>query len=359
MFIPHYPLLGPDDDVGSAPDLGLGDDHEDPAGHPDAAPDPVNDDGASSQPSPPPPPETAEEAVIKALGVKEEPPSTAPPSEPTPPADSKPAIDEMYQIPRGLNGEARAKFKALSDHAREVDQQYQQQTQTHAQVQQKLDGFENILRDAGATAETMNAHLQYIKACSSGDLEGALAFIDAERQAIARALGRPVDGVDVLGDFPDLRSKVDGLSLSEEDANEIARMRRQAGRNEHDQQQRAAQQQQQQHYAAHEARVTDARSAVSQWVEEQSKSLDWAVLEPAIVSYITNAQQTLRELDPSGWLPAIKAHYASLASMASRPQGVPRSSEPRPLRPQGAGGVPNTLPATAEEAVMLRLKMRK
>ena len=42
-------------------------------------------------------------------------------------------------------------------------------------------------RRAGATPEVLSGHLSYIKAINSGDLEGALAFIESERAALARA----------------------------------------------------------------------------------------------------------------------------------------------------------------------------
>lgn len=362
MFTRKYPLMSPDADLGDASAAtALGDDHVD-EGH--AAPEnppaeaPVTEPvAADAAPAP-----TAEDAVRKALKAEEAPveeaaaPEQKAPEQP-PPEDPKAKLEEIYQIPPGLNREARARFKALSDHARGLDTQVSETKQQYEQVSQKLNGFEAILQDAGATPEILSGHLQYIRACKTGDLESALAFIEQERTAIARALGRPLDGVDVLGDFPDLRAAVDNMEVTEQHAQEIARHRRAQAQQHQAEQQHQASMVERQRAEQYQASVNQARAAIDGWVSEQARSLDWPAIEPAIVAYIQGAAETLRNLPPEQWLSNIKAHYASLATIASRTP-PPNPNAPRPLRPQGAGGGVQAPPGSAEEAVK-RVLMRR
>lgn len=379
MFTRKYPLLGPDDDVGggSGIDDTQGDDIV------DSGQDTPHD--AAADTSSDAPVKTAEDAVREVLKAADD----APGDKPAAPAAAKPAdtqqqpgtplpkdaqqpqgqpgqpsadaakLEEIYQIPPGLKGEERARFKRLSDHARGLDTEVQKVRADYEQVNTKLTGFREILEDAHASPEVLNQHLRYIKACATGDLEAAFAFAKAEYETLARHLGRPVDGIDVLGDFPDLRQAVDDMEMTEEHALELARHRRAQAQMQHQQQQDHASQQQRQALEREQAARTKAANDIKAWTEQMAReSLDWERLEPAIVRYIQGAQQTLRNLPPDQWLANIKAHYDALTSMAA-PPSQPGAGTPRPLRPQGAGGRVEGTPANAEDAVRQRLGYRR
>jgi len=376
MFIRKYPLLGPDDDVGggSGIDDTQGDDIVDSAA--DTTIETPNDSTSAA------PAKTAEDAVREVLKAVDDAPGDKPPAKPadtqqqatTPlpkdtqqqgqpgqPAAVEPAakLDEIYQIPPGLKGEERARFKRLSDHARGLDTEVQKVRTDYEQVNTKLTGFREILEDAHASPEVLNHHLRYIKACATGDLETAFAFAKAEYETLARHMGRPVDGIDVLGDFPELRQAVDDMEMTEAHAIELAKHRRAQAQQQQQQQQDHASQQQRQALEREHAARTKATNDIKAWTEQMAReSLDWERLEPAIVRYIQGAQQTLRNLPPDQWLANIKAHYDALTSMATA-SPPPSAGTPRPLRPQGAGGRVEGTPANAEDAVRQRLGYRR
>ena len=368
MFIPNRTLRSPDDDPGSAPldtsaDAGAGTSLDT---SPDTAPAAAAPDTAH---------DSAEDAVKAALSnmapepATESKPAPAPPLEARspvpgeqPPADQQQRnpLDDLTQIPRGLNGEARAKYKALGDHARQLDQQLSERAKEYETVTQRISTYESVLKDAGATPEVLSGHLSYIKAINTGDLEGALAFIESERAALARALGKPLEGVDLLADFPDLRQRVDGFELTEQDALEMAKLRRAQQQTEAQRQSQEQQQQQQyqqrQQMDAYNAKRTSALSEIKAWTEAQQSSIDWDVMEGAVVSFLQQpaTQQILAQTPPENWLSIIKSHYASLQQLAARSVQAPRTGT-TPLRPRGAGGTVASQASSSEDAVRQRL----
>jgi hypothetical protein len=358
MFIPDRILRSPEDDAGSAP-LDTGADTSADASleaAPAAAPDASH--------------ESAEEAVKAALGSMA--PEPAPEAKPAPaaapeakspvpgeapPADSQRApLDDLTQIPRGLSGEARARYKALGDHARQLNEQLSERSKDYEAVAQRINTYESVLRDAGATPEVLSGHLNYIKAINSGDLEGALSFIENERAALARAIGKPIEGVDLLADFPDLRQRVDGFELTEQDALEMAKLRR--GQQQLDAQRQSQQQQEQQRQQmdAYSAERASALSEIKAWTESQQSSIDWDVMEGAVVTFLQQpaTQQILAQTPPKNWLNFIKSHYASVQQLAARSVQAPRTGV-TPLRPRGAGGTVTSQASSSEDAVRQRL----
>jgi hypothetical protein len=365
MFHLFTPLLAPDDDPGAAPLAppidSQPDDHVDEGWQETAqdAPQAATDHAGSE---PVDEPESPLDAVQKALDK-----AGAESAQDKPAEDAKPAteagaqdkkLDELYQIPRGLNGEARAKFKALSDHARALDTQFSEVRQEADTVKQRLTGFEEIIRDSGANGQVLAQHFGYIKAINSGDYEGALAFIEAERQALARALGRPLDGVDLLADFPDLRQRVDGLELDEQTALELANARR--AQTQQQEQARhadvARQQQMQQQQVMQERQQVIA--AIGQWTQEmQSKDIDFAAKDALVQRYLSKptTQQILSKLPPHLWLDHIQTYYDELQVTAPQPAAA---RTPQPLRPKGAGGQVVKTAATPLDAVKQALGAR-
>jgi len=311
-------------------------------------------------------PQTAEEAVLAALKKKtdEQPKEAADESvkaeqhEEQPKDEGKP--DALYTIPKGLKGEARAQYKALSDHARGLDAQLNETRERAEKLTGRINTFEEIIQDSGATPEVLAAHFNYIKAITSGDLESALAFIEGERQAIAKHLGKPLEGVDLLSDYPDLRQRVDSMELDEKTALELASARRfQDG---HKRQQAANEQQLQSRREAEAFQTArnEALRGIEAWVAEQSKTMlptDWEAVEGAIAEYLSadTTKAILAKVPPSMWLDHIKQHYALVQRNVA--QRAP-ANDPTPLRPRGAGGTVVQAPQTAEEAVRARLGYR-
>lgn len=327
--------------------------------------------GADAPPKDEPPKDetpTADDAVKAALDKmagKDEPEPDARPTEEIPPEKTpeeqeRERLEALHTIPRGLKGEARANYKALSDHAKELAAQQDEQRQQYEKVVERINTFEDIIKDSGATPEVLSEHFQYIKHVTSGNLDAALEFIEGERKAIAEALGKPLDGVDLLADYPDLKDRVDKMELDEASALEIANARRGQQRQERQAESQRTQEQQRQHAAQVAQQRQEALSAIQTWTAEQAKGMlptDWQAMEEAIVSYLQapSTQSLLSKIPPTEWLGHIQSHYDALKKLTSTRAPGPAPT-PTPLRPRGAGGKLDREPTNAEEAVEQRLQ---
>lgn len=328
--------------------------------------------GADAPPKDEPPKDetpTADDAVKAALDKmagKDEPEPEAHPTEEIPPEKTpeeqeRERLEALHTIPRGLKGEARANYKALSDHAKELAAQQDEQRQQYEKVVERINTFEDIIKDSGATPEVLSEHFQYIKHVTSGNLDAALEFIEGERRALAEALGKPLDGVDLLADFPDLKERVDKMELDEAAAHELANARRAQQRQAAQQEQAQTAAQQRQQVEAMQEQRRQALSDIQAWIDEQSKTMlppDWQAIEAQIAGYLGSeaTQALLTKIPPNEWLPHIKAQYDVLKNFAaSRGPSAGGAPTPTPLRPRGAGGKVQREPTNAEEAVEARL----
>ena len=273
-------------------------------------------------------------AALAPEASKDEKPAEEPVATEAKPAE-EPKPNELYQIPKGLNGEARAKYKALSDHARGLESQAGEASEQVTKLTERLSGFESVLKDAHATPEILSAHLGYIKACATGDLQAAYDFVNAERAALAKALGVKVDGVDLLEEFPDLKQRIDNMELTEEAAIELANWRRQGESRKREDQRAAELAGQREQVERAEAGKAAAVRSISEWVGAQ-KDIDWPVYEKAISDYLgrQSTKQILANIPAEHWLEHIKDYYDSIRSLPAPQQ----ARQPGPLRSRASGG---------------------
>lgn len=291
-------------------------------------------------------PETALDAVAKVLGKKEDPQAKTGDESPDDAKDGADADDsqakagdeipDLYRIPEGMKGEHRAAFKKLSDHAQEVNEAYQENSAI-------LTGFNKVLEDCGADAGQFSASMQFVAAVNQGDFDSALAWLDAERAAIAQHLGKPVDGVDLLDGFDDLKAQVDDEEITEEAAREIAtarranaRARQQADQAEKD---RQAQAQQTETTQAFQTKKSAALADVGKWLGElKGKDIDFVAKERMLNQYVNDptTAEILQNLDPALWSKHLRKVYDSFNS----PTGAaPAPGDVTPLRPNASRGV--------------------
>lgn len=260
---------------------------------------------------------------------KDEPKAEAKPEE-KPKDEPKPdaKLDEIYRIPEGMTGQHRAAFKRLSDHAIELNDKVSTiETQAREAVE-TLQEYHQIMQDTQASPEQMTAMFDYIEMVNTGRLDLALHVLETERNALAKQLGKPVPGVDLLDGFDDLKSEVQNLQMTPERAAEIARYRRQQQDAERNQQSQQSQQAQQQ---AFEQERHQAMADVESWMKDiRSKDLDFAAKDQMLAPKL---QEILTDLAPKHWLRQIKLYYDALQVQPQRP-----TREPQPLRPQSGGG---------------------
>lgn len=336
-----------------APRESLPDDHYDqPADITPDAPTPAEKPAAEIEKK------SALDALNEALDGKKEPADEAQKPDEPEKAEKKPEQapdakpNELYQIPKGATGEYRAKYKALADHAVAQDAKIAEYEQRVEQVQKRYEPLDHVIRDSQAQPEQMALAFQFIAAINAGKWEDALAIMDGERKELARLAGKSLEGADLLDDFEDLRNAVDGMELTREHAEEIAKARLGQKRQEQAQgvmQQRAAQEQQVQQY---QAAVQTARAEVSAW-EAQLKGVDIDAPRKiaAVHKYLVSdaGKATLQSLPPNLWKQHLQAVYDSIPAAAPRAP----SKGPQPLRPSGGGTgvVPASGKMSSQEAM--------
>lgn len=256
----------------------------------------------------------------------------------TPAAEDKTKPNELYQMPKGATGEARAKFKALAEHAESQDKKIAEYESRVNEIQQHYSPIDEVIQDSRAGPEQMALAFQFISAVNSGDWNAALQIIEGERQELAKLAGRSLEGVDLLDEFPDLKDAVASMALTKEHAEEVASARRLQQRHAHGAE---VYQQQQQQREAHQQNEQQRHAAVAdagKWEKEMlSKDIDAPTKLDAIRRYMESAAgaKTLQTIPPAMW----RAHLQSIYDSLLAPTRVPVSSRsPTPIRPAGGGG---------------------
>ena len=197
-----------------------------------------------------------------------------------------------------------------------------------AERQQALQASQNFLEavtGAGYDDETFSQVLQLGRWISSPDREDrvrAMQFLETVRENIAKDIGEPVEGKDVLD--PDLREKVNNLELTEDGALEILRARRQLQSQKADAEalQRFRDQQ-----TANDQAIQQGRNVVVQTLAAHKQELDYAPRIRAVRDWLqnpANMQQIINQ-GPGNWGNAVEFLYRNIAVQKQRP------SSPQPL----------------------------
>lgn len=251
--------------------------------------------------------------------------------------------------PDGLSKGARERFGKLIERVKEGDQRY-------TELDGKFRGIEQTLRGTGATAEQWGQVLTAMRYANSGDPQQArmaLTILDGYRAEVARAAGVPIEGVDVLADFPDLRSKVQAGDLDEASAAELAANRRALDRNRG---QANEQQAREQATAQLEQRRTTARASLDTLGGQLAKTdVDYPrkieILEKRGV--IANIVQTV---PPEQWQASFKSSYDALSDVAAATRTPAPNANEQPLRRSGkSGSGAEAQPKSVRDAVRMAL----
>lgn len=268
-----------------------------------------------------------------------------PPAGEKPPKPAGPKLSEDDQtIHDGLKPRAQERFRELIGRAERAEA-----------VEEKLTRWEGVIAQTGATPEEFAVTLEYQRLAHQGDdqsLKDAMAILDRERAAIAKRLGVKVDGVDPLDDAADLKRKVETGELGEEDALEIARLRRAAT-------EAAARQQTAQQQQAQAAAIQSGKLAVDQ-MAEALKAQDPTGYDAKIQSLGPMIEVLATTLPPDQWAEALRRAYVALPATSASAAPRPPISKTQPLRPSPGGGGPGAIksPGSALEAVNQALGAR-
>ncbi len=253
--------------------------------------------------------------------------------------DDKP-LDEIYRIPEGMTGQHRAAFKRLSDHALGLNEKFTAVETQYREAMDTLTEYHQIIQETQASPDQVDAMFGYIEMVNKGDLENAFRILETERNELARRLGKPAPGVDLLEGFDDLKADVQNMQMTPERAAEIARYRRQQSEQQAHAQRQGQEQAQQQ--AFEQARDT-AMNEIAEWMQGlKANDIDFAAKDKLLAPKIG---EILTDLDPKHWLRQLRLYYDSLQVQQPRPV-----REAQPLRP-GSGGGGKAAPRSMLEAI--------
>ena len=303
------------------------------------------DVGATPETKPPAGETKAPTDGTKAPGA--EPGSVPPgtdPAKPATPADSK-AID--LTPPEGITERSKTRWTALADQARLVPDLEKRATEAET----ALTGVRELVAQSGLQPDEFQGMLQMGRLFKSADpkeLQEALQQLDGLRADLATRLGVDAPGIDVLAQHPDLKAKVDGMTLSREDALEIVRLR---GKGAQADQTQASQQEMAQFQATVKAAATEmdatlaARAATPGHAEKVAFIKSQLADPKRIQEFVTTYQ-------PHQWKAAVLMMYDAYTPPAAPAPVIPAA--PQPLRPgHVASGVrvPNGKPISSTDAV--------
>lgn len=338
------PAPAPAADLPAAPPLA---NHPEPAAPPPAAAPAAPAPDAPALKTTDPDSESKINALLDTIGKDVAPtpdPAAKPePAKPTPPADPK-ALD--LTPPEGINERSKTRWTALADQAKLVPELERRATEAET----ALTGVRELVAQSGLQPDEFQGMLAMGRLYKSSDpkeLQQALEQLDGLRADLATRLGVDAPGVDVLAQHPDLKAKVDGMTLSREDALEIVRLRGTAAKASQASasQQEMAQFQQTVQRAATEMDATLAARASTPGHQAKVDHIRSYFADKArLTEFVTTYQ-------PHQWKAAVLMMYDSYTPAPAMPT-VPAA--PQPLRPgHVAAGVrvPNGKPVSSTEAV--------
>ena len=248
------------------------------------------------------------------------------------------APEDLLQMPEGLQPKAQQRFQKLVETNKELSGRIEQADQQTSYIRETF-------QQHGVRREQFESAVAFIGAVNSGNLEQALRVIDQQRAEIALALGKPLPGVNVLEEHPDLRQAVDSMQITEAHAMELARARRQE---QVAQQNFQATQQRQQEEQRSQQEVNTGLLQIDKICKQLAQTdVDYPAIEALLLPEIKNL---ISGLPPAQWPRAIETQYRLLKqAAAARSQSTSMPSQ-TVLRPTGSAS-PAARPRSMHEAM--------
>lgn len=263
-------------------------------------------------------------------------------------ADAKAAADPNAKkpdavndpIPNALKPQTKERIQNLIKTVKQKDEQI-------VQVSSQLDEIMGHISATKATPKQYGDTLEYLSLVNSGqpaNLEKALNMMLAEVNVLARALGKPVPGVDMLADHKDLQGEIDTGMISRDRALEIAAAREQSKM----QTQRSANiQQQTQAEAQTQQAITEGRNQLN--ALETTLQADPAYKAKKAI-LVESLKPVFNQIHPSQWAATFKAAYDNLKIAAPKPV-VTRLPVNQPMRAKTPAGGGAQAPGSLLDAI--------
>lgn len=135
----------------------------------------------------------------------------------------KTAEEEEMELLKHVKSErGRERIKSIISARKEAEMQ-------RSEAQSEMDNFKKLIEMTGLDGRDLAQTMEYGRLVNKGDedsLQTALNILETQREMICKKLGREAPGVDLLSDFPDLKSAVDRKELSMDHALKLAKYER-------------------------------------------------------------------------------------------------------------------------------------
>jgi hypothetical protein len=257
-------------------------------------------------------------------------------------ADPKKVKDPINDpLPPTLKEATKERITSLITLAKEKDAAIERITSQHQEIM-------TIIQESTATPQQYGDALDYIRLVNSpniADREKALDIMMTEVNVLARALGKPVAGVNMLEGHDDLIQKVKDGALSQQDAQEIAASResRRISTNVQTQNQNVQQQ-----AAAQQVVLDKGRADLNALEAKLRTDPNYAAKRQILIKTL---QPVFNQIHPSQWAATFKAAYDELPATAApkaKAAGIPAN---QPLRAKTASGGAQAAASSVLDAV--------
>jgi hypothetical protein len=217
-------------------------------------------------------------------------------------------------------------------------------------VQRDRDEILGMITETGSSPEQYGQMLGYLKLVNSpnrADREQALAVMQNEVATLARMLGKPVPGVNMLEGHNDLIEEVSIGRLSQERAQEIAAAR---ARDRYEVQASQVSREQQNQQTAQQRALAEGRQQLNALEASLKTDPHYVAKKAALVKTL---KPVFAQIDPRQWAPTFKRAYEALPTPAAPPPPPPPPPVPQntPLRAANPAGAARPMPSSPLEAL--------
>ena len=284
--------------------------------------------------------ETAEVSLDEGEVGESDPELTDEPKEEEKPEE---AVEDTETPPEGLSPKASERFQKLANENKAyIEFGSPEQLASMRDDAQTLGVFRERVIESGMQPDELDKVFLYTKAVKTGDWATAERFLQEQAYQFAVMSGKKLVA-DPLGAYPDLKQSVEGMTLDEKHAVEMARVRHveDISRRNQAQQEQNSQihyQQQQQALQVREAALRDVDTMASHWAKND---VLWAEREPLMGQYI---EKELVKLPPHTWVAGLQAFYSALQAQPQQPRArTPNSLRPNNMGAASAGAAPKSM----------------
>lgn len=266
---------------------------------------------------------------------------------------------EHFETPEGLAPASKERFERVVGIAKERTQERDAAIAERDAALQQYTAVEQTLKKTGATPEAMGRILVAMEYANSGDptkIGLALDMIEQWRGNLARMAGRPVPGVDMLSEYPDLKQRVENGELDEGTAQEIAAAR--TGRREAETRSTTRSTQEQaieQQAAQWQQRVSAAQANLTALGEELKKSDVDYKQKIGLLEKRGFFQRVAQNTPPEQWGDVFQAAYDAVGDAAASVRTPAPKPGQTPMQRSGTGTAGAAQPKTVRAAVIQAL----